>query len=229
MDIKSTVLIIVNLVLVETLLSFHFALLTGVLLDKLQSLNKRKHLLFVVFFTKLLYALLLVFASWLIRGAVWKEILLGGIMIYFAIEGLFLKKSNKISRLKFYLITMLFALLTILESILFDDFSAIIAFTDNIYLILFGLLISMISFYWLAKLFEKMAFKSILIRLLGYGVLLVSGFKIIWLAIDFIGFHDPEYFYRSYEILDLYISLFFLVAVIFAFIVDRLKISFSKN
>jgi predicted tellurium resistance membrane protein TerC len=220
MDIKAIILILLNIVLIETLLAFPFAIITGVLLNKLQSANKRKHLWLVVLFSKLLVALLLVFAAWLIRTALWKEVLIGCYLIYLAIEGLFLKKGSNVSVGKFYLIVMLFTILTILESIITEDIFSTVAFTNSIYLTIVGFLISMLSLYWLVRLFEKLAAQSNLIRLIGYIVLLAEGIRAIWLVIDYFYFKEPDY---PAIIFGVYYSFLFLLLVLIVVVIDRFK------
>jgi predicted tellurium resistance membrane protein TerC len=220
MDIKAIILILLNIVLIETLLAFPFAIITGVLLNKLQSANKRKHLWLVVLFSKLLVALLLVFAAWLIRTVLWKEVLIGCYLIYLAIEGLFLKKGSNVSVGKFYLIVMLFTILTILESIITEDIFSTVAFTNSIYLTIVGFLISMLSLYWLVRLFEKLAAQSNLIRLIGYIVLLAEGIRAIWLVIDYFYFKEPDY---PAIIFGVYYSFLFLLLVLIVVVIDRFK------
>lgn len=189
------VIIVFNLVLIESMLSVDNALVMGTMVMDLPKEQRGKALRYGIFGAYFFRGLALILASWLIK-VVWLKALGGLYLMYLALDYFSSKSTatsaddtlnkqnnwfyrNTVGRIgNFWSTVILVNIMDLAFSI--DNVFAAVAYTDNIYLICLGVFIGILAIRFVAqgviKLLEKFSFLNtsafLIIALLGLKLLL---------------------------------------------------------
>lgn len=176
-DIQSSLLIILNLIVIESLLSADNAAVLATMVMDLPKEQRNKALKYGIFGAYFFRGICLIFAFWLVN--IWWLKPLGGMyLLYISISYFFSKKSKPeknnlqlptdkpdgfLIKLKkkfskyispFWSTVIVVEIMDLAFSI--DNVFAAVAFTDNIYLIMIGVFIGILAMRFVAQLFVRL-------------------------------------------------------------------------
>jgi YkoY family integral membrane protein len=169
-DMRTALLVVLNLIVIESLLSVDNAAVLATLVMHLRPAQRNRALRIGIFFAYLFRGMALVFASVLIKIS-WLKLLGGGYLLYL-FAGFFVnkfsgkdiveeatghsaKQPRKLPGLNIFWSTVVMVeLMDMTFSI--DNVFAAVAFTDNIYLVCTGVFIGIISMRIVAGYFVKL-------------------------------------------------------------------------
>ncbi len=168
MDMKAALLIILNLILIESLLSISNAFAIGAVLGGMPEEKRNKRFKIVIVSTVFIRAFLLVFVSFLL----YTYITIGAILIlYSALLYFVFADQRKYSGVSFLMLGLLLIALFVLDVLYVARTNSIhpaVAFTDNIYLIVFGISIGLIVYASMIYVVMKWAARMPLVKFCGY-------------------------------------------------------------
>lgn len=194
MSLEQSLLIILNLVIIESLLSVDNAAVLATMVMDLPPAQRKKALKYGIFGAYLFRGICLFLASWLIRF--WWLKAIGGIYLLSLFIQYFFRKStpqqeddllnkqeNKLYRLtknrlgKFWSTVILVEVMDLAFSI--DNVFAAVAFTGNIYLIWTGVFIGILAMRFVAQGFVRLMEKYYFLETAAFVVIGILGIKLL--------------------------------------------------
>ena len=166
-DVKTALLVILNLILIESLLSIDNAAVLATIVIDLPKRQRKRALRIGIIFAYIFRGLALFFASWLIK-ITWLKLAGGAYLLYlfftFFYEKLFKKKDGETVRKRrhstiaglsyFWSTVLMVELMDMTFSI--DNVFAAVAYTHNIYLVYAGVFIGIVTMRIVAGYFVKL-------------------------------------------------------------------------
>lgn len=206
-DIQAGLLIILNLIVIETMLSVDNAAVLATMVMRLAPDDRARALRYGIILGYIFRGLCLVFAAWLIN-VWWLKPLGGAYLIYLAIHH-FVQKANaeteeavdtaeEVESSKFYKATIgalgpFWATVISVEimdlAFSIDNVFAAVAFTDNIYLIWTGVFIGILAMRFVAQGFVRLMSYFPFMETVAFLVIGILGIK---LTISLWGHFQPE-------------------------------------
>lgn len=233
-DLQAAALIVLNLILIESLLSVDNAAVLATMVMDLPKEQRNRALRYGILGAYFFRGLCLIFAAWLVT--IWWLKPLGGLYLLYLTYGFFKgkstpddptddyvdKKANWLYRLtvgtlgNFWATVALVELMDLAFSI--DNVFAAVAFTDNIWLICLGVFIGILAMRFVAQGFVKLMEKFPFLETIAFIVIGVLGLK---LTVSLLTHYLPEAAISKFldgEKADIFISIFtvaiFLVPVL---------------
>ncbi|MBL0691620.1 MAG: DUF475 domain-containing protein [SAR324 cluster bacterium] len=233
----SAVLVVANIVLIEALLSLDNAAVLALLVAKVEEKDRRKLMTIGVFLAYFFRVLALLLAFWLIQF--WQLKMVGGLyLVYLGLTHLFSsdkskaddkKSSEKNSKEKksfkyiniFWRTALSIGVIDLIFSI--DNVFVVVSLSDNIYLIWFGVFISIVTLMMVVGVTSKFISRYPALQTAVLYVVILLGIKLIVHSLDFLMPH----FYQ--EILDSEAVQIATSLIIFAVFGSTLGISYLKE
>lgn len=220
--IQQAILIVLNLIIIESLLSVDNAAVLATMVMDLPKEQRNKALKYGILGAYIFRGICLVLATWLVK--IWWLKPLGGVYLIYLFIDYFLTKStpkkeddllNKEENVvykytiglfgKFWSTVILVEIMDLAFSI--DNVFAAVAFTDNIYLIWTGVFIGILAMRFVAQSFVHLMEKYRFLETSAFVVIGVLGIKLLLsLPAHFLQEHVVFKFIES-ERFDLYISI----------------------
>lgn len=192
-DIKAALLIILNLIIIESLLSVDNAAVLATMVMDLPKAQREKALKYGIIGAYVFRGICLVLAAWLVQ--IWWLKPLGGLYLLYLSIAYLLKKHGKkpdvelIDKNKswFYrstvgLIGSFWATVALVEimdlAFSIDNVFAAVAFTDNINLIYIGVFIGILAMRFVAQAFVRLMEKFTFLETIAFIVIGVLGLKL---------------------------------------------------
>lgn len=209
----TTFLIILNIILLEVILSIDNAAVLATMVKSLPQKQQKKALTYGIIGAYLFRGLALVFAS-ILLSITWLKLVGGAYLIYLGIKSLYGKKEETeatTSQGNFWKVVLSIEIMDLVFSI--DNVLAAVSFTDNLKVIMFGVFIGIIAIRFATTKFISLINKIPVIEKVAYWVITALGIKLVL-----------SYFFPllNLESVDLIFSLLTLAAFI-------LPIFFTKN
>jgi YkoY family integral membrane protein len=223
-DIQAGLLIILNLVVIESLLSVDNAAVLATMVMDLPKEQRDKALKYGIIGAYVFRGVCLFLAAWLVK--IWWLKPLGGLYLLYLAFDYFLKKSSsneggdeEVDKSKswiykstvgvfgtFWATVALVEVMDLAFSI--DNVFAAVAFTDHIWLIYIGVFIGILAMRFVAQAFVKLMEKFSFLETVAFIVIGVLGIKLT-LSI-FTHFYPESAFSRSLEgeQIDMFVSIF---------------------
>lgn len=193
-DFQSAILIILNLILIESLLSVDNAAVLATMVMDLPKEKRNAALKYGIFGAYFFRGLCLIFAAWLIT--IWWLKPLGGIYLLYLTYGYFKgkatpddpsddymdKKSNWLYRAtvgtmgNFWATVALVELMDLAFSI--DNVFAAVAFTENIYLVCTGVFIGILAMRFVAQAFVRLMEQFTFLENIAFIIIGILGLKL---------------------------------------------------
>ena len=228
--LQQAILIILNLIIIESLLSVDNAAVLATMVMDLPKEQRNKALKYGIIGAYVFRGICLVLAAWLVK--IWWLKPLGGFyLLYLFFDYVKTKKTpkkeddtlnkeeNKIYKYtlglfgKFWSTVILVEIMDLAFSI--DNVFAAVAFTDNIYLIWIGVFIGILAMRFVAQSFVKLMEKYPFLETSAFIVIGVLGLKLM-LALPAHYFHESAFFqFTESEKFDLFISILEVVVASF--------------
>ncbi|CAM4313517.1 integral membrane protein, YkoY family [Pedobacter westerhofensis] len=242
-DIKAGLLIILNLIVIESLLSVDNAAVLATMVMDLPKDQRSKALKYGIIGAYIFRGICLLIASWLVK--IWWLKPLGGFyLLYLAIsyfskkkalpeqEETVDKKRNFIYRSTVGILGVFWATVALVEvmdlAFSIDNVFAAVAFTDHIGLIYIGVFIGILAMRFVAQGFVKLMEKFTFLETAAYTVIGILGLK---LSSSLLTHFYPEFFISRFlegEHADLFISLL-TVAIFLLPVISSLLFNFPKK
>lgn len=223
-DLQAASLIVLNLILIESLLSVDNAAVLATMVMDLPKEQRNRALRYGIFGAYFFRGLCLIFASWLVT--IWWLKPLGGLYLLYLTYGFFKgkstpddptddyvdKKTNWLYRAtvgtfgNFWATVALVELMDLAFSI--DNVFAAVAFTDNIWLICLGVFIGILAMRFVAQGFVRLMEKFPFLETIAFIVIGVLGVK---LTASLLTHYMPEAAISKFldgEKADIFISIF---------------------
>ncbi len=248
--IQQALLIILNLVIIESLLSVDNAAVLATMVMDLPKAERKRALKYGIFGAYIFRGICLLLASWLIKFWWLKSI--GGLYLIYLFFNYFvnqskeekpdlsgdaeaakaIKKQNRLYNYfnnligKFWSTVILVEIMDLAFSI--DNVFAAVAFTRNIYLIWIGVFIGILAMRFVAQGFVKLMEKYPFLETAAFVVIGLLGLKLL-LSLPAHFLHDSEAFkYIESERFDMIVSL--LTVLVFAIpIVTSMLFNYPKK
>lgn len=221
-SLQQALLIILNLIIIESLLSVDNAAVLATMVMDLPKEQRKKALKYGIIGAYVFRGICLVLAAWLIK--IWWLKALGGLYLLFLFFDYFITKAtpkkeddllNKQDSFlykytfgkfgKFWSTVILVEVMDLAFSI--DNVFAAVAFTDNIYLIWIGVFIGILAMRFVAQSFVKLMEKYPFLEKAAFVVIGILGIKLL-LSIPAHFLHDNAVFkYIESEQFDLIVSI----------------------
>jgi YkoY family integral membrane protein len=194
MDIQAASLIIFNLIIIESLLSVDNAAVLATMVMDLKPEERKKALKYGIFGAYFFRGLCLLFATWLVK--IWWLKPLGGLYLLYIAFDYFKSKHtvateddtlNKEEKW-FYKITVgtfgIFWSTVIAVEIMdlafsIDNIFAVVAFTENMYLICIGVFIGILAMRFVAQTFVNLMEKYPFLETAAFTVIAILGLKLM--------------------------------------------------
>lgn len=223
-DIEAGLLIILNLILIESILSIDNAAVLATMVMDLPPDQRKKALKYGIFGAYVFRGICLVLAAWLVT--IWWLKPLGGFYLLFLAISYFIRKRTKpkvveheaVDKKKtwfyrstvglignFWATVVLVELMDLAFSI--DNVFAAVAFTDNIYLIYIGVFIGILAMRFVAQGFVKLMERFTFLESIAYVVIGVLGLKLSSSIITHLYPDSPVSKFMEGEEADLYVSI----------------------
>lgn len=188
-DVKTALLVILNLILIESLLSIDNAAVLATIVIDLPKYQRKRALRIGIIFAYIFRGLALFFASWLIK-ITWLKLAGGAYLIYlffnFFYGKLFQKdtgseakpkRQSSIPGLSYFWSTVLMVeLMDITFSI--DNVFAAVAYTHNIYLVYTGVFIGIITMRIVAGYFVKLMSRFPFLDTVAFVIIGILGLRL---------------------------------------------------
>lgn len=193
-DLQAAALIVLNLILIESLLSVDNAAVLATMVMDLPKEQRNRALRYGIFGAYFFRGLCLIFASWLVT--IWWLKPLGGLYLLYLAYGFFKgkstpddptddyvdKKANWLYRLTVGMLGNFWATVALVElmdlAFSIDNVFAAVAFTDNIWLICIGVFIGILAMRFVAQGFVKLMEKFPFLETIAFIVIGVLGLKL---------------------------------------------------
>lgn len=212
------ILVVLNIVLLEVLLSVDNAAVLATMVKPLSPKDQKKALTYGIIGAYVFRGLALLSASLLIKF-LWLKVIGGIYLIYLAYKSLYTKTNNS-SEIPVYvrMISPFWSTVIAIElaDLVFsiDNVFAAVAFTDNIWLIYFGVFVGIIAMRFAANGFVKLIEKYPSLEKIAYWVVGLLGVKLI------ISYWLKE---LNTEVIDLLFSLVVLLAFLIPIVIGKNK------
>ena len=193
-DLKSSGLIILNLILIESLLSVDNAAVLATMVMDLPKEKREKALKYGIIGAYFFRGICLLFASYLI-SVIWLKALGGLYLIYIAVkyfidktkdkkeEEVVKKEQSKVYKLTLGLLGPFWSTVAMVEvmdlAFSIDNVFAAVAFTKNIYLIWIGVFIGILAMRFVAQAFVRLIQKFPFLESTAFIVIGVLGIKLV--------------------------------------------------
>ena len=242
-DIKAGLLIILNLIVIESLLSVDNAAVLATMVIDLPKNQRSKALRYGIFGAYIFRGLCLFLAAWLVK--IWWLKPLGGLYLLYLCFDYFKgkpegedgdeainKNENWVYKSTVGLIGPLWATVALVEvmdlAFSIDNVFAAVAFTDHVFLIYTGVFIGILAMRFVAQGFVKLMEKFTFLETVAFVVIGVLGLKLA--ASVFTHFEPNSAFSEVLESknMDLFVSLF-TVAVFILPVLSSLLFNFPKK
>ncbi|HUM52052.1 MAG TPA: TerC family protein [Chitinophagales bacterium] len=242
-SIQQAILIVINLIVIESLLSVDNAAVLATMVMDLPKEQRKKALKYGIIGAYVFRGICLLLAAWLIK--IWWLKSVGGLYLIYLFVDYFKSKStketeddtlnkqeNKIYKYtiglfgKFWSTVILVEIMDLAFSI--DNVFAAVAFTDNIYLIWIGVFIGILAMRFVAQAFVKLMEKYPFLETAAFLVIGILGLKLL-LSFPAHFLHNSVAFkFIESERFDLIIS--FVTVLVFAIpIVTSFLFNFPKK
>ncbi len=192
-DWENSFIIILNLILIESLLSVDNAAVLATMVLDLEPHQRSKALRYGILGAYIFRGLCLIFASWLIK--IWWLKPLGGVyLIYLSLDyfrrkrtpqkedDMLVKEEKWFYKLSFGLIGSFWATVVAVEimdlAFSLDNVFAAVAFTSNIYLICIGVFIGILAMRFVAQWFVKLLERYPFLETSAFMVIGILGLKL---------------------------------------------------
>jgi YkoY family integral membrane protein len=192
-DLGAAALIIGNLIIIESLLSVDNAAVLATMVMDLNKQDREKALKYGIFGAYFFRGVCLLFASWLIK--IWWLKSLGGLYLLYLCIHYFLKeatpqpeddtldkKSNWFYRKTLGLLGPFWATVALVEimdlAFSIDNVFAVVAFTDNFYIICIGVFIGILAMRFVAQGFVKLMERYPFLETAAFIVIGILGLKL---------------------------------------------------
>ncbi len=193
-DLQAAGLIILNLIIIESLLSVDNAAVLATMVMDLPKEEREKALKYGIFGAYFFRGICLLLASWLVT--IWWLKPLGGIYLLYLTYSYFKgkatlndegddyvdKKGNWLYRVSVGSLGNFWATVALVEimdlAFSIDNVFAAVAFTDNIYLICIGVFIGILTMRFVAQVFVKLMEKYNFLEAIAFIVIGVLGLKL---------------------------------------------------
>ena len=244
-DIEAGLLIILNLIIIESLLSVDNAAVLATMVMDLPKDQREKALRYGILGAYVFRGICLVLAAWLVT--IWWLKPIGGFYLLYLAISYFLKKFEKkkeehpdaIDKKQnwFYrstvgLVGNFWATVALVElmdlAFSIDNVFAAVAFTDNIYLIYIGVFIGILTMRFVAQGFVKLMEKFSFLETAAYTVIGVLGLKLSASVITHFAPASPVSKFLDSEAADLAVSII-TVAIFVIPIVSSMLFNFPKH
>ena len=189
-DLKVAGFIILNLILIESLLSVDNAAVLATLVMDLPELQRRKALRIGIVFAYIFRGACLIFASVLIQIS-WLKLLGGGYLIYLCLEYFYKKNSANLPtsepsdvpiKRRFNFLSPFLSTVLLVEvmdlTFSIDNVFAAVAFTDNIVLVCIGVFIGIIAMRVVAGYFVQLLERFPFLDSIAFVVIGLLGLKL---------------------------------------------------
>lgn len=241
-DLKTALLIVLNLVLIESLLSVDNAAVLATLVMDLPNEQRKRALRIGIVFAYIFRGIALVSAGYLIKIS-WLKLLGGGYLLYLCADFFYQRSKKKKEggdeeevavsqprKLPFLNIFWSTVVMVELMDMTFslDNVFAAVAFTSNIYLVCLGVFIGIITMRIVANYFVQLMERFPFLDAVAFTVIGVLGVR---LCLDFICTYFPEsslYHLLHEERTSLYFSML-TVAIFFLPILSSTFFGFPKG
>ncbi len=252
-DLQSSLLIIFNLILIESLLSVDNAAVLATMVMDLPEDKRKRALKYGILGAYILRGLCLVFATWIIK--IWWLKSVGGLyLVYLAVhhfykmsrkkpddhhveEEIEQTKKSKLYRMTIGALGVFWSTVILIEimdlAFSIDNVFAAVAFTDNIYLICIGVFIGILAMRFVAQYFVKLMNRFPFLEIAAFLVILILGLKLtiagachLWENSPFCKVLNSEYFDLGMSTLTVCI---FLVPILSSYLFNFPKRKESKN
>ncbi|MBB5638170.1 YkoY family integral membrane protein [Pedobacter cryoconitis] len=244
-DIKAGLLIILNLIVIESLLSVDNAAVLATMVMDLPKDQRKRALKYGIIGAYVFRGICLFLAAWLVK--IWWLKPLGGLYLLYLAFDYFRKKRNKnnvheeekIDKSKswFYrstvgLVGTFWATVALVEvmdlAFSIDNVFAAVAFTNHIYLIYIGIFIGILAMRFVAQAFVKLMEKFTFLETAAFTVIGVLGLKLTSSLVTHFYPESPISHAIEGEKTDLFVSVF-TVAIFILPIVSSLLFNFPKQ
>jgi len=244
-DIQAGLLIILNLILIESILSIDNAAVLATMVMDLPPHQRKKALKYGIVGAYVFRGICLVLAAWLVK--IWWLKPLGGFYLLFLAISYFIKKKNKNKVVEheaidkkrnwfyrstvglignFWATVILVELMDLAFSI--DNVFAAVAFTDNIYLIYIGVFIGILAMRFVAQGFVKLMEKFTFLESIAYIVIGVLGLKLSSSIVTHLFPGSAVSEFMESEAADLYVSIL-TIAIFVIPVASSLLFNFPKK
>lgn len=242
-DIRAGLLIILNLIVIESLLSVDNAAVLATMVMDLPKDQRGKALKYGIIGAYIFRGICLLIASWLVK--IWWLKPVGGLYLLYLAVSYFLKKNNRpkeeetinknrnwIYRSTVGMVGVFWATVALVEvmdlAFSIDNVFAAVAFTEHIGLIYIGVFIGILAMRFVAQAFVKLMEKFTFLETAAFVVIGVLGIKLT--ASVFTHLSPGSFISRVLEgkKTDLFISIF-TVAVFLVPVVSSLLFNFPKK
>ncbi|MBK9328957.1 MAG: TerC family protein [Sphingobacteriales bacterium] len=242
-SIEQAVLIIINLIVIESLLSVDNAAVLATMVMDLPKEQRNKALKYGIIGAYVFRGISLVLASWLIK--IWWLKALGGMYLMYLFIDYFISKAtpqkeddtlnkeeSRIYRYTFGLFGKFWSTVILVEimdlAFSIDNVFAAVAFTSNIYLIWTGVFIGILTMRFVAQSFVRLMEKYRFLETSAFIVIGVLGIKLLLSFPAHYYKHLPAFQFIESEHFDLFISIL-TVSIFFLPIVSSLLFNRPKR
>lgn len=210
----TSILIIINIVLLEIILSIDNAAVLATMVKTLPENQQKKALSYGILGAYIFRGLALIFATILLQ-ITWLKLVGGLYLLWLAIKSLLNTENHsdlKSNQSTFWKTVISIEIMDLVFSI--DNVLAAVSFTDNILLIMFGVFIGIIAIRFATTKFIKLINSKPLVEKVAYWVIGLLGLKLIL-----------SYFFPilNLESIDLVFSLVTLLAFTIPFLIKEKK------
>jgi len=221
-DIQTGLLVILNLIVIESLLSVDNAAVLATMVIDLPKDQRSKALKYGILGAYLFRGICLALASWLVK--IWWLKPMGGLYLLYLAYGFFKKKAeeadgdaiqkdeNKIYKAIVGAIGNFWATVALIEimdlAFSIDNVFAAVAFTDNIFLICTGVFIGILAMRFVAQGFVKLMEKFTFLETIAFVIIAVLGLKLLASLYTHFYPHTAIAEMLESEKIDMFLSLF---------------------
>ncbi|WP_442588735.1 TerC family protein [Pedobacter sp. AW31-3R] len=243
-DIQAGLLIILNLIVIESLLSVDNAAVLATMVMDLPKEQREKALKYGIIGAYIFRGICLFLAAWLVK--IWWLKPLGGLYLLYLAVDFFIKKSKKdneeeesVDKSKSWIykstvgvIGSFWATVALVEvmdlAFSIDNVFAAVAFTDHIYLIYIGVFIGILAMRFVAQAFVKLMEKFTFLETVAFVVIGVLGIKLTSSLFTHFYPESPVSHFIEGEKTDLFVSIF-TVAIFLLPVLSSLLFNFPKK
>jgi len=243
LSIQQALLIILNLVIIESLLSVDNAAVLATMVMDLPKEQRKKALKYGIIGAYVFRGICLVLAAWLIK--IWWLKSLGGLYLVYIFFNYFKTKStiakeddllnkneSKIYKYTFGLFGKFWSTVILVEimdlAFSIDNVFAAVAFTKNIYLIWIGVFIGILAMRFVAQSFVKLMEKYPFLETAAFVVIGILGVKLLLSFPAHFYKETPIFMFIESERFDMFVSIL-TVAVFVIPILTSLLFNFPKH
>ncbi len=242
-SIQQALLIILNLIIIESLLSVDNAAVLATMVMDLPKEQRKKALKYGIIGAYVFRGICLILAAWLIK--IWWLKALGGLyLLYLFIDyfytkstpktedDLLNKKESKFYKYTFGLLGSFWSTVALVElmdlAFSIDNVFAAVAFTDNIYLIWTGVFIGILAMRFVAQSFVKLMEKYPFLEKAAFIVIGILGIKLLLSIPAHYCTDMPIFKFIESEKFDLFVSIL-TVLVFFVPVITSILFNYPRH